>query len=224
MTANSPGFKEALKAIAFNEGISLFGVADITGIKDTFLLDEHISAKTDKAVSIGYNLSALALETVADAPTQIYYFHYQRANILLDNVALKLAAFVQRNGFNALPVPASQLLDWEKQLGLLSHREVARLAGHGWYGKNNLLVNERYGSQVRYATILTDMPLETDSENKGSCGTCGACIGVCPAKAIGENSFNLEACALKLKEFTKIQKIGQMICGVCVKACHGKKP
>ena len=115
------------------------------------------------------------------------------------------------------------MTDWNKQTGVLSHREFARLAGHGWYGKNNLLVNPDYGSQVRYATVLTDFPLKTDSPVNGSCGNCTLCIDACPANAISENSFNLELCSLKLKEFMKTRGIGQMICGVCIKACKGKK-
>jgi epoxyqueuosine reductase QueG len=147
-----------LKKLALTEGIALFGVADVTEIRHTFLMPEKIFALFTRGISLGFRLSRTVLQTVEDAPNQMYYFHYQRANMLLDQTALKLAARIQEMGYDALPVPASQIMDWEKQLGSLSHREIARLAGHGWYGRNNLLVNKAYGSQVRYVTVLTDLP------------------------------------------------------------------
>jgi epoxyqueuosine reductase QueG len=214
---------DELKRIAFADGMALFGVADVSAIKQGFLLPPDVGARFDYAISIGYRLSKSALDTVTDAPTHIYYFHYQRVNMLLDGLSLKITAALQDKGFDALPIPASQVIDWEKQLGSLSHREIARLAGHGWYGRNNLLVNPRFGSQVRYSTILTAMPLPVDTPVDGGCGTCRACASSCPANAIGENSFDRDACHRKLKEFIKIQRIGQMICGVCLKVCPGKK-
>jgi epoxyqueuosine reductase QueG len=48
-------------------------------------------------------------------------------------------------------------------------------------------------------------------------------VNACPAAAIKADGFDREACHRKLKEFTKIQRIGQMICGVCQKVCPGKE-
>lgn len=215
-------FNSELRELAFKEGMALFGAADVSGINEQLLLPNNAADKFPRAAVFGYRLASGVLETLASAPNQIYYFHYQRVNILLDQTALKLAAFIQQEGFSALPVPASQVTDWQKQLGTVNHREIARLAGLGWYGKNNLLVNPQYGSQVRYATVLTDMPLETGAPSAGSCGDCAACIAACPSGAIKKDSFDLALCSEKLKDFMKTEKIGQMICGLCVKACKGQ--
>jgi len=212
---------EELKAVALTEGITLFGAADIRPIRETFLIPNNVAARFDYAVSLGYRLARGVLDTITGAPNQIYYFHYQRANILLDQTCLKMTAAIQMKGCDALPVPASQVIDWDKQLGTLSHREIARRAGHGWYGRNNLLVNPRFGSQVRYATVLTDLPLTVDAPVESTCGSCRACRDVCPAQAITETEFRRDACHRKLKEFMKTEKIGQMICGVCLQVCPG---
>ena len=212
---------EKLKKLALDEGMALFGAADITAARKDFLIPQNIAKKFDKAVSLGFELSGPILETVEGAPNQMYYFHYQRANILLDQTALKISAAIQNDGFNAFPIPASQVIDWQKQLGSLSHREIARLAGHGVYGKNNLLVNKQFGSRVRYVTILTNIPLETGKPKEGSCSGCNRCLDACPAKAIKDDGFDRNACHMKLKEFSKIQGIGQMICGVCIRSCPG---
>lgn len=213
----------ALKEYALSEGMALFGVADVTSVRDTFLIPNNVASRFPYAVSMAIRLSSAVLDTVTDAPNEIYYFHYQRANILLDQTAFKVLARIQKMGYEGLPIPASQIVDWTKQTGSLSHREIARLAGLGWYGRNNLLVTPEFGSKVRYVTVLTDLPLTPDKPREDlSCGSCRACVSLCPAQAISDNGFDRDACHRKLKEFTKIQRIGQMICGVCVKVCPGK--
>ncbi len=146
-------------------------------------------------------------------------------NFLLDRVALSLASFIQKRGFNALPIPASQIIDWEKQRAHLSHKKIGYLAGLGWIGKNNLLINPELGARFRLVTILTDMPLKVDQPLKDDCGNCRNCLSVCPVNAIKENpeDFDYLTCFEKLKEFRKEGISNQYICGICVKACRGGK-
>jgi epoxyqueuosine reductase QueG len=125
-----------------------------------------------------------------------------------------------------LPVPASQILDWDRLLGHLSHRAMAERAGLGWRGRNNLLVNPRFGSMVRYATVLTDMPIPDrgGGEEPLGCGACSACIGACPVGAIHDTPerFELDRCAAQLRRFSREEKLNTMICGLCVRVCPGK--
>jgi len=203
-------------------GASACGIAEITPeIKKNWLLPAEINY-LNFGIAIAYRLSRPVLETISDGPNQLYYFHYQRVNIFLDNLSLRLVDWIQKNGFNALPIPASQVIDWEKQLGAVSHREIGYLAGLGFPGRNNLLVHPLWGSQFRLATVLTDMPLVADKPVEGNCGQCQKCISVCPARAISLDTFNLAACYKKLQEFKKSRNIGQLICGVCLKVCSGK--
>ncbi len=215
---------ETLKRFALDEGAALFGVADISGIKDSFLLKPEMLKDIDRAISVGLALSGEILEEIIDRPTKLYFYHYRQANIFLDQLALKITAFLQRKKFRALPVPSSQIVDWSKQLGHLSHKKIGELAGLGWIGRNNLLVNKNLGSRFRLVTILTDMPLPQDSskESNGSCGDCRDCIPVCPAGAIKERreDFDHIRCLEKLKEFRSQGLVDQFICGVCVKACY----
>ncbi|MEO0077238.1 MAG: 4Fe-4S binding protein, partial [candidate division WOR-3 bacterium] len=105
----------------------------------------------------------------------------------------------------------------------LSHKRIGVAAGLGWIGRNNLLVHPQYGSQFRLVTILTDMPLATDTPLNSDCQDCRKCIEVCPAQAIKERpeDFDHMKCFEQLKEFQKKGYVGQYICGVCVKACSG---
>ena len=215
-------FYDGLKKLAFDQGFSLYGVADITGIQGDFNLGQDLTDKFDRAVSLGKRLIDAIMEDIKDRPTSLYFHHYRQLNFFLDRGAFLLASYIQDLGFKALPIAASQIIDWEKQEGHVSHKKVGCLAGLGWNGRNNLLVNPEFGSRLRLVTILTDMPLEVDKPLDQDCGVCRKCIAPCPAQAIKEKrkDFDHLTCFEKLKEFRN-SGIGQYICGVCIKACPG---
>jgi len=210
-----------LKTLAMDLGAALFGVADIAPVKKGFHFSDEILKDLDYAISIGIRLSDPILDEIKDAPTSIYYHHYRQANIELDRMAFRLTGLMQRRGYKALPVPASQIIDWEKQKGYLSHKRIGELAGLGFIGRNNLLVNPDLGSRFRLVTVLTNAPLEPDRPVDLNCGKCRACIDACPAGAIKENKedFDHIRCYEKLKEFRNKRIVNQFICGVCVRAC-----
>ena len=214
-----------LEKFCRNLDIDLFGVADITKIKRDFMLPQNLQDKFDKALSLGVRLSSSILEEIINAPTRLYFHHYRTVNAFLDQAALKVCNYVQNKGFLALPIPASQILDWQNQKAHLSHKKIGFLAGLGWIGRNNLLVNEQLGSQFRLVSILTNMPLKMGKPIKKDCQECRLCITVCPSKAIKENpsDFDHLGCFEKLKEFQKQKLVDQYICGICVKVCEGDK-
>lgn len=211
-----------LKEFAFEEGISLFGVGDVKNLSCHPSIRD-IAKDLPYGISIGYRLSDEVLSTIQDSPSLIYKHHYKTVNWLLDQTAEKIANIIQKEGRHSIAIPASQTVDWERQEGSLDHRIVAQRAGLGWIGKSGLLVNPEFGARVRYATVLTDLPLSVDSPINDGCGDCIKCIENCPARAITENGYNKELCLNKLKEFARIKGIGVYICGVCVKVCTGKK-
>jgi epoxyqueuosine reductase len=215
--------RQKLKKFALEQGISLFGVADITNIREEFLLDKNLKTQFQNAISLGKRLIDSVLEDILDRPTPLYFHHYRQLNFFLDRTALLLSSYIQELGFKALPIPASQIIDWEKQRAHLSHKKVGCLAGLGWIGRNNLLVNPELGARFRLVTVLTDMPLEADRALNKDCGKCRKCLEPCPAQAIKEQKedFDHWACFEKLKEFRRMGIVGQHICGVCVKACSG---
>jgi epoxyqueuosine reductase len=221
-TVKSEGMpKEILRKFSHDAGIDLFGVADIVPIRGEFLLADALKNSFDRGISIGKRVLGTVLDDIDSHPTALYLHHYRQLNFFLDRAALILAALIRDRGFRALPIAASQILDWEKQRAHLSHKKVGRLAGLGWIGRNNLLVHPEFGSQFRLATVLTDMPLEPDKPLDMDCRGCFNCLATCPAGAIRENpeDFDHVACFEKLKEFRRSGIVGQFICGVCVKAC-----
>ena len=61
---------------------------------------------------------------------------------------------------------------------------LAEKAGLGWRGKHTLLLSRDAGSWFFLGEIYTDLPLPTDLPEPNRCGTCSACITVCPTQAI----------------------------------------
>lgn len=223
--------EERLREFFSRNGIFLFSAGCIREIKEDFLLGKEMNLQSfDYAISFAYPLPGASLEGIKDRPTLLYKHIYRQVNNLLDRIGLQLAQWLEEQGVHAIPIPASQIIDWEKNLAHLSHRQVAEKLGMGFYGRNNLIVIPGIGSRARLATVLIDTALEipgllkkNNLEKKSGCGDCVKCIMVCPAQAIntGPQDFDRKACFTKVKEFEKMRGINVGICGICVKACSG---
>jgi len=70
--------------------------------------------------------------------------------------------------------------------GWMLDRAAAARAGLGWLGKNTNLLIPGVGSYVLLAEIVTSAELEPDLPLKKACGSCDACMRVCPTGALVE--------------------------------------
>ena len=203
----------------------MFGIADLDALKSRVPdLLGRIPGDFTRAVVMGIRLLRAVLDDIADRPTPLYLHHYRQVNYQLDRAAFLAADRIQQEGSRALAIPASQVVAHNPMLGHISHKLLGWAAGLGHIGRCTLLVHPAYGAQVRYVSVLTDLPLPADAPRAGDCGDCRACAPVCPAGAIhdSKDDFDLPACYRRLTEFSRLPFIGHHICGVCVKACAGR--
>lgn len=116
----------------------------------------------------------------------------------------------------------------------LLDREICKNAGIGSYGKNSLLINDKFGSFINLGYLLTD--LKIDCENMANdiniCGDCNLCINSCPNNAIfNEGGINTKKCVSYLTqtkeyiplEYRKNMKNQIYGCDVCQLVCPKNK-
>jgi epoxyqueuosine reductase len=101
------------------------------------------------------------------------YHKLMRARLL--KLAKKIEAVVAPHGHRVLTDSAPAL-----------EKALARNARLGWIGKNTLLLNRDAGSWFFLGEIYTDLALPADPREpvENRCGSCNACIKVCPTQAI----------------------------------------
>ena len=82
-----------------------------------------------------------------------------------------------------------------QQIGPFGHRvftdsapvleaELAARSGQGWRGKHTLVLNREAGSMFFLGEIYVDIMLPASEPVSEHCGSCSACIDICPTQAI----------------------------------------
>ena len=91
----------------------------------------------------------------------------------LQKLGDKIALHIQPLGYRAFTDSAPVL-----------EAELAVRAGQGWRGKHTLVLNREAGSMFFLGEIYIDIALPPSAPVTPHCGSCTACIDVCPTQAI----------------------------------------
>lgn len=124
--------------------------------------------------------SAREAQAVLDQPQRAYISRYalgrdyhkvlrQRLQRLADRIRERVTDVRYRVFVDSAPV---------------LEKPLAEKAGLGWIGKHTNLLSRASGSWFFLGELYTDLPLPVDEPESKHCGTCTACIAICPTRAI----------------------------------------
>lgn len=118
--------------------------------------------------------------------------------------------------------------------GPLVDRELAYLSGIGYFGINNNIITDKYGSYVFIGYIINNYEFSLDKPLDKECMKCGKCVKYCPGNALlGNYDMNPRKCLsyitqkkeeLSLEEVRAIKSSGKIFgCDICQEVCPHNK-
>lgn len=131
-------------------------------------------------------------------------------------------------GYIDIYVASNQLKTYLKSLEVraviehdLDQKACAILAGLGWRGKNTLVVNKKYGTHLRFDTVVTDLAFsEYSSIVENECGECNLCVKACPHGCFAAGKLDKDKCFKKYLPKKRMNIINPIpMCAECQKGC-----
>ncbi|MHC1722795.1 MAG: epoxyqueuosine reductase [Aminipila sp.] len=162
---------------------------------------------------------------------------YEETNTMFGKLNQYLIARVKDLGFDADVSPEASTFNQETLISNWSQRHLARLAGLGTFGINNMLITNK-GCCGRYSTVVTnldvtpDAPIEEEYCLYKSKGICGICVKHCPSGALTLDGYDRGKCYEVCKRNAQLYKdfgssyltengldansVGSEVCGKCL--------
>ena len=163
---------------------------------------------------------SLARENIeGESPSDSWGRAYMETNLLSVGLGEHLASVVRSMGF-----PAESPKDVRRTEGTIvsrwSQRHIARMAGLGTFGMNNMLITDS-GCCGRFYSIVTGLDVEPDPPVQGeNCpfkndGSCGACMRRCVSGALTPDGFDRHVCdGVGVGNSARFG--GVSVCGKCI--------
>jgi epoxyqueuosine reductase QueG len=226
MTATN--LKQQIIRKARQEGAGIVGFASIDrwaehAETEEAFFPQNIFPFTQTVIVLGVPVFIPMVDTT---PSIVYAELYNTTNRLLDEIAYKLAAYLNTKGCRAVFFPRDAYGDItaliEKPQAAFSHVLAGKYAGLGTFGFSHALLTPEYGSRVRLVSVLTDARLAPDPmQEKELCLHCGLCSKCCPTSALLASDkpvadMDKDKCS---HYHEQLKKQYCYPCGVCIKVC-----
>lgn len=219
-----------------------------TSVSPTHLLPEDVLSEAKSVVCffIPFDEHVAASNRGGEYASAEWAHAYIATNRLIATVSDRAESILREEGWRAGKIPATHNFDEVTLMSDWSHRHIARIAGLGEFGINNMLITDS-GCCGRLGSIVTDCELDvgitggvcdpsaregataTEAESRRErClnkinGSCGVCIGRCTngaykKNAHGELEFDRARCyAICLANAEHHKAIGYAdVCGKCL--------
>lgn len=207
-----------IKALARKHGAALVGIAPFT----EQMRFEGFDLPFKYAISVALPMER---EKMLESPSPDVSMHIQEVYRSVGLVAIKLARDIRKMGW-----PARASTNISPDTYEVLHIPVAVEAGLGTLGKHGSMISKEYGSNIRLATILTDIPLEVDGAQDigvdDFCLTCQICSTNCPPQAIFDVKKMVRGEEKWYVDFDKCIPyfVEHDSCGICIEVCPWSEP
>jgi epoxyqueuosine reductase len=100
-------------------------------------------------------------------------------------------------------------------------RLAATLAGIGFFGKNQLIINKAYGSYLFLSIVMIDVEIDQEIvlNVDDDCGTCRKCIDACPTHALFEGGYDMGKCISHYNQSKRILTDEEIKANYCLFGC-----
>ncbi|MFN7055357.1 tRNA epoxyqueuosine(34) reductase QueG [Hyphomonas sp.] len=204
MQTSTSDIRSSLKQAALALGFDAAGIARADQIWSA-------GARLEEFVALGRHGSMAWMETTLTrrkAPTAMWpeaksalvvALNYGPDHDPLDTLALRetgnISVYARGRDYHDVIKPklkqlAGQVADLTKaevkvfvDTAPLMEKPLAALAGLGWQGRHTNLVSRELGSWFFLGTVLTSAEIEPDAAESDHCGSCRACLDICPTDA-----------------------------------------
>lgn len=180
------------------------------------------------AISYAVYFPRQLINELIDGPTRAYLTYYDTLNARINDINFRVANWLEKRGYMAYPIPASQREGESKIASIFASRTAAQLSGLGYIGKSGSVIVPEVGPRLRLGTILTNAPFQAGKMLETKCPeACMLCRDNCPSKTILGVNFEIgQAIEERLEPIncTKYLRsvrnsFGKEICGICLAVC-----
>ena len=224
-----PVVKRKIVREARRLGAELIGFAPVSRWREYNELKPEYWPETiwNKAQTVIVLGVPMLLPIVESTPSINHTVLYDTTNTLLDQMAYRLAAFLNnlgqasifmpRDGYGSLEIPL------KKMPACFSHVYAGKYAGLGTIGYGHNPLNPKFGPRARYVSVLSSAAISGDPVIKKNLRRgCRWCERLCPAQAVRAipGSEVAELDAVKCTHFhQELAAENRWPCGVCSEVC-----
>ena len=211
---------EIVKEYGINEGADVVGIAaarDFGSASDGYK-PADVLPECQSVIVLGASFSPEVLNDIAE-----YTASRNAMLTAMTSMAKKVEKQIKKDGYKTKVVSAAggKWVDGDgrkEQVGYISLKHAAEIAGLGIIGKNYLLTNPKYGNLLWLSAVLTDAELKPDEKLTFTmCDHCNKCVEACPAGALNDPaSFGKKGCS---KFFTIEERKFKIKCFLCRTVC-----
>jgi len=207
------GLKEQLRAVALREGFAEFGVCRPDAVPElperlrSFVEQERHGQMAWMAERMAWRGDPAALWADVKSVVMLaepYTPDHDPLDVLEQRDRAAISVYAQNRDYHDLVKKRLKRVgrwlvaqvDCEIKVFVdtapVMEKPLAAAAGLGWQGKHTNLLSRNLGNWFFLGAIFTTVELEPDAAGVENCGTCTACLDICPTNAFPA-PFQLDA-------------------------------